>query len=98
MPPRAKDPDVKPIALAELRELVDRLMALDSTERAKAIRNDELAAVARASMAAAGDEAIWQMQRSGLKYADVMAELGYADRGPVVRAISRHNRRRRGEL
>jgi hypothetical protein len=96
--PRAKDPEVKPIPLADLRELVDRLMALDPTGRAKAIRNEELAAVARASVAAAGDEAIWQMKRGGKTYADVMADLGYADRGPVVRAISRHNRRRRGEL
>lgn len=98
MSPRAKDPEVKPLPLAELREMVDRLLALDPAQRAKAIRGGDLAAVARATLAAAGDAAVWEMQRGGETYAAVMSDLEYADRGPVVRAISRHNRRRRGEL
>lgn len=94
---RAKDPVIKPLPLAELIRRLQELEALDGLDRAR-LAKAELGAVARATIAAAGDEGVWQAKRRGMSYNEIVAAMDYSDDGPVSRAISRHNRRLRGEL
>jgi len=93
------DPKTKPIPLEELIAQLQALLAVDGIERARAAKlAGNLGYVARSSVAAAGDEGIWQAKRRGMSYKDIAEAMDYSDIGPVGRAISRHNRRLRGEL
>lgn len=92
---RPPDKRAAPVALP-LPELIARLQELDAltgVERAR-LAKGKLSTVIQASVAAAGDEGIWQAKRGGMTYKEIMAAMGYADDGPVARAVTAHNKRR----
>lgn len=88
------------LSMQELAEKIAQLDTLHGVERAKAARY--LVVVARASIAAAGDQGLWEATRPGVQdpaqgptYLQVMRAMGYTHEGVICRSVAQHNARRR---
>lgn len=85
----------KAIPLEEFERKVAMLRELPLTERALLAR--QLSDVATSTLQAVGDAAVWEATKTA-SYLEVAKAMSYTDDGSIGRAVSRHNRRRRGEL
>lgn len=93
-----RDPKTRAIPLDELVERLQALREMTGADRVLEARR--LSDVTAATLQAVGDEGVASMTRprGRLTYVEAARELGYTDDGSIGRAVSRHNRRQRGEL
>lgn len=95
-----RDPKAKPIPVDALIALIKQLKRAKGKEKVRLARLlASTAGPAIVTFSALGDEGVWQeKQASGKTYDELAVELGYGSRSRVTDAVSRHNRRQRGEL
>lgn len=95
-----RDPKTKPIPLDELIAMIKKLKRLKGAEKMQLARHlSDPKGPTVVTLSAIGDEGMWEeKQSSGLTYDELADKLGYGSRARVTDAVSRHNRRLRGEL
>jgi hypothetical protein len=90
--------DAKPVPPEDLVAMFQQLLTLEGVELAKLARKlAKTDGPTMATLRVLGDKGTWEATRTA-SYLEVARELGHAQEKKVGEAVTRHNKRRRGEL